>query len=194
MKISAMLTKLLSKKYIFLIYLFFNIQLISAFSVELTDLDRFITKQCLSLKFFEKSVFEDEVENYAGILIRKGKTLCILYPENDFGVLKTPREVRVKSGKDIETYDLEEFPNPLLKMLFFIDKWKEFFEVKQISEDIYKLIPKDENLKETVSHILVKMKGETPEVIKIVADSTNYVVFEILKTSEGCKIDNRCNF
>ncbi len=158
------------------------------------SLDNFVSQKCLTLQFLEKSVFEDEIERYEGFLIRKGENICIVYPESDFVVLKTSERVKIKNGNEEETYDLEEFPNPLLKILFYIDDWRDIFIVRKKTNGVFKLIPKDEALKENISHILVKMKGDTPDVIEIYSDPTNYVVFKILKTEKSCKIDNRCNF
>jgi len=189
-----MLKNPLTKKYTFLFFLFLGVHIAVAIQKETSPLDKFVSNSCLTLEFSETSVFDDDIEKFSGILIRNGKTFCILYPDNNFTVLKIHNEVRIKDGDETDTYDLDEFPNPLLKILFYIDKWKDFFEIYELNGGtVFKLIPKDENLKDTVAYILVKIKGKTPEVIKIVSDPTNYVVFKILKTSESCKIVNKCN-
>ena len=147
-------------------------------------------RECYTVFFHQKGVFQGQEEDYRGKLVKKGKNrLEVVY------YTSPPFEVEVKGfkvslgyrGEERETFDRREYKNPLLEVLLHLDHLGELFEIKPLGEGKYLLIPKGKLLSQYLERVILytDRKGY-PTRIELFGGAENYLVIGIEDIEPTC--------
>jgi hypothetical protein len=149
---------------------------------------KFKNSPCLKVDFFQRNTFHGKVRSYEGLLVKRGKTLRVVYfTSPPFEVSYDGEFVRVGyAGEKGRTYRADRYPNPLVRVLTNLDRWDELFEVKSCGESSCVLIPK-KSLR-GVKRLVVFGKNGALEGFEVWGDrrGKNRVFIRVRRMVEGC--------
>lgn len=144
---------------------------------------------CFTVFFTQKGFFQGEEENYKGVLERFSKDRWkVVYFTNP------PFEVSVKGfyitlgyrGEEKQTLDRREYKNPILEVLFHLNRLEELFEINPLNGNRYLLIPKRELSQYVEKAILEVDRDGKPKRIEVFGGEDNYLIIDISKIVPAC--------
>ena len=149
----------------------------------------FPNKGCFSLSFHQKGVFEGDEEDYNGTLIKLSpdRWKVVYYTDPPFVVSAEGNLITLGyEGEEGETFDRREYRNPVLELLFNLDRLEEIFDIKPLGEGKFLLTPKGELSQYVEKAILQTDAGGRPKRVEVFGGEGNYLLIEILKIEPAC--------
>jgi hypothetical protein len=136
---------------------------------------------CFQISFLQRNYFEGEIETYRGYLI-KDKTLKVLYQtEPPFVVEMDNKTVKIGyKGENFQIFDRKEYKNPILEVLFNLNRLGNYFKVVSEKGNFLILKPKKE-LKNYITDVKVEVLNGTFKYLKVENGEENYTEIYIEK-------------
>jgi len=134
-------------------------------------------KECFSVFFVEKAVFDGEYKTYRGVFIKtKENSWKIIYETKPvFKIVVTGDTIQLGyEGEDSEIFDRREYKNPILEILFHLENPEKIFEFKPLGKDAFLLIPKGD-LANYIRRGKLFLRNEKPYIIEIESGEDNRV-------------------
>jgi outer membrane lipoprotein-sorting protein len=134
--------------------------------------------------FEQENQFAGSVDYYTAQMEKKdGLYRVIYFTQPPFVVVYKNGLVTVGyEGEEKQTFELSQYPNPILKILFNLPRLEDYFEIIPRSEYIFLLKPKTEDLKEVLTEAVVYFDPKTRLLKRIFLsageDNTVNIVFQ----------------
>ena len=146
-------------------------------------------KECFSVFFLEKAVFDGEYETYRGVLIKKkNNSWKIIYKTKPvFKIVVTKDTIKMGyEGEESEIFNRKEYKNPILEILFHLENPEKIFEFKPLEKDVFLLIPKGD-LANYILRGRLFLKSGKPYIIEVESGEDNHVTILLEKIVPQCE-------
>ena len=163
------------------------VNILTTLAAPLKDIKNLLERNCYTVSFYEESNFDGERDLYEGVLIKKGDSIEIVYFTSPPFVIKADKE-RITLGylgQESQTYDREEYKNPILEVLLNLNELDRYFKLVSRFGDTYLYRPKGE-LKDYIDTLQVRFKRGLPQQLEVSGGPDNYAVIRIGEIKPTC--------
>jgi hypothetical protein len=136
-----------------------------------------------TLYFFQTNYFVGEYDYYSGRLLKKSPShYIVIYDTAPPFIVDYQKNIITVGYKnqEKERFNINEYPNPLLRVLFNIDKLDKFFRIDYKGNCFYILYPKETSLQQVVNYVKVYLSPSgLLKRIEIFSSEDNKVILDI---------------